>query len=84
MYMYMYVIHNRWMIPGWRMGWIIIHDRNNAFKDEVMKQYIDWGDLIQVPIMSCDLCGVSCDLCGVSCDLCGVSCDLCGGVCVCR
>ena len=65
------------MIPGWRMGWIIIHDRNNTFKDEVMKQYIDWGDLIQVPIMSCDLCGVSCDLCGVSC-------DLCGGVCVCR
>jgi tyrosine aminotransferase len=25
----------RWMIPGWRQGWIIIHDRHNAFRDEV-------------------------------------------------
>ena len=23
------------MIPGWRQGWIIIHDRQNAFRDEV-------------------------------------------------
>ncbi|XP_056908354.1 tyrosine aminotransferase isoform X2 [Takifugu flavidus] len=21
----------RWLVPGWRMGWILIHDRNNVF-----------------------------------------------------
>ncbi|XP_051580050.1 tyrosine aminotransferase-like [Myxocyprinus asiaticus] len=21
----------RWLVPGWRMGWILIHDRNNIF-----------------------------------------------------
>ncbi|XP_007906137.1 tyrosine aminotransferase [Callorhinchus milii] len=25
----------RWLIPGWRMGWILIHDRNNIFSREV-------------------------------------------------
>lgn len=23
------------MVPGWRLGWILIHDRNGTFKDEV-------------------------------------------------
>ena len=23
------------MIPGWRIGWILIHDRNGAFQQEV-------------------------------------------------
>lgn len=23
----------RFLVPGWRMGWIIIHDRNNLLKD---------------------------------------------------
>jgi tyrosine aminotransferase len=26
----------RFIVPGWRLGWIVIHDRNNAF-DEVRK-----------------------------------------------
>lgn len=21
----------RWLVPGWRMGWILIHDRNDIF-----------------------------------------------------
>lgn len=25
----------RWLVPGWRMGWILIHDRNNVFGSEV-------------------------------------------------
>ncbi|KAG9329093.1 hypothetical protein JZ751_027078 [Albula glossodonta] len=25
----------RWLVPGWRMGWIIIHDRNQAFGTEI-------------------------------------------------
>lgn len=25
----------RWVVPGWRQGWIVIHDRHDAFKDEV-------------------------------------------------
>lgn len=23
----------RFLVPGWRLGWIVIHDRNNAFKN---------------------------------------------------
>ncbi|XP_076849656.1 tyrosine aminotransferase [Brachyhypopomus gauderio] len=25
----------RWLVPGWRMGWILIHDRNNVFGPEI-------------------------------------------------
>ncbi|TMS05119.1 Tyrosine aminotransferase [Larimichthys crocea] len=25
----------RWLVPGWRMGWILIHDRNDLFGSEV-------------------------------------------------
>ena len=24
------------MVPGWRMGWVVIHDRNHAFGEEVI------------------------------------------------
>lgn len=23
----------KWLVPGWRVGWIMIHDRNSAFKE---------------------------------------------------
>lgn len=26
---------NRFLVPGWRMGWIIVHDRNGVFEKEV-------------------------------------------------
>ena len=29
-------ISKLFMVPGWRLGWIIIHDRNHAFKTEVI------------------------------------------------
>ena len=25
----------RFLVPGWRMGWIVIYDRNNVFAEEV-------------------------------------------------
>uniref|UniRef100_A0A7N6APP0 Tyrosine aminotransferase n=1 Tax=Anabas testudineus TaxID=64144 RepID=A0A7N6APP0_ANATE len=25
----------RWLVPGWRMGWILIHDRNEVFGSEI-------------------------------------------------
>ncbi|KAJ7997760.1 hypothetical protein DPEC_G00215470 [Dallia pectoralis] len=25
----------RWLVPGWRMGWILIHDRNQCFGKEI-------------------------------------------------
>lgn len=28
------------MIPGWRIGWILIHDRNGAFQQEVGITYV--------------------------------------------
>lgn len=27
----------RFLVPGWRMGWLIIHDRHNIFEKEVRK-----------------------------------------------
>ena len=27
----------RFLVPGWRMGWIVIYDRNNVFDHEVRK-----------------------------------------------
>lgn len=29
----------RWLVPGWRMGWILIHDRNDIFGTEVLFIY---------------------------------------------
>ena len=29
-------ISKRYMVPGWRLGWVSIYDRNNLFKDEVI------------------------------------------------
>eukprot|EP00795_Rhopilema_esculentum_P001117 gene1117-15457_t len=26
-------ISKRFLVPGWRVGWILVHDRNDAFKD---------------------------------------------------
>ena len=28
-------VSKQYLIPGWRLGWIIINDPVNAFKDEV-------------------------------------------------
>ena len=25
----------RFLVPGWRMGWVVVHDRNGAFGDKV-------------------------------------------------
>jgi len=30
----------RWLVPGWRMGWILIHDRKNIFGSEVRPSLI--------------------------------------------
>lgn len=30
----------RWLVPGWRMGWILIHDRNDIFGTEVLFIFI--------------------------------------------
>ena len=27
----------RWLVPGWRMGWILIHDRNDVFGSKVRR-----------------------------------------------
>lgn len=30
-------LSKRYLVPGWRLGWIVIHDRNNLFNSEVRK-----------------------------------------------
>ncbi|KAG5273903.1 hypothetical protein AALO_G00156920 [Alosa alosa] len=30
----------RWLVPGWRMGWILIHDRGNVFGTEIREGLI--------------------------------------------
>uniref|UniRef100_A0A3B4E8Z9 Tyrosine aminotransferase n=1 Tax=Pygocentrus nattereri TaxID=42514 RepID=A0A3B4E8Z9_PYGNA len=30
----------RWLVPGWRMGWILIHDRNNIFGSEIREALV--------------------------------------------
>ncbi|XP_026865498.2 tyrosine aminotransferase [Electrophorus electricus] len=30
----------RWLVPGWRMGWILIHDRNNVFGPEIREALV--------------------------------------------
>lgn len=31
---------DRYLIPGWRMGWIVVHDRNEALSSEVLVSYM--------------------------------------------
>lgn len=38
-------ISKRWLVPGWRLGWILIHDRNNAM-DEVRQGLFDMSTRI--------------------------------------
>ncbi|KAJ3091615.1 hypothetical protein HK102_014101, partial [Quaeritorhiza haematococci] len=35
----------RWLVPGWRVGWILIHDRNNVFS-EVRQGLLSLSQLI--------------------------------------
>lgn len=46
----------RWLVPGWRMGWILIHDRDDIFGTEVLFIYLFysswWGKRwLIVPIL---------------------------------
>lgn len=31
----------RWLVPGWRMGWILIHDRRDIFGKEVSIEAVE-------------------------------------------
>ncbi|XP_066570039.1 tyrosine aminotransferase isoform X2 [Amia ocellicauda] len=39
----------RWLVPGWRMGWILIHDRNNAFGPEIREGLVKLSQRILGP-----------------------------------
>ncbi|CAL8374387.1 unnamed protein product [Arctogadus glacialis] len=36
----------RWLVPGWRMGWILIHDRKEVFGSEIRKGLVKLTQLI--------------------------------------
>ena len=36
-------VTHRWVVPGWRMGWILIQDRNGIFEKEVTSNL--WNSL---------------------------------------
>ncbi|XP_036400313.1 tyrosine aminotransferase [Megalops cyprinoides] len=39
----------RWLVPGWRMGWILIHDRNQAFGSEIREGLVKLSQRILGP-----------------------------------
>ncbi|CAF1007375.1 unnamed protein product [Rotaria sp. Silwood1] len=39
----------RFICPGWRVGWIVIHDRHNLFKDTIQPGLIDLSSRILGP-----------------------------------
>ncbi|XP_029909761.1 tyrosine aminotransferase [Myripristis murdjan] len=39
----------RWLVPGWRMGWILIHDRNNVFGSEIRQALVKLSQRILGP-----------------------------------
>ncbi|XP_056621685.1 tyrosine aminotransferase [Triplophysa dalaica] len=39
----------RWLVPGWRMGWILIYDRNNIFGNEIREGLVKLSQRILGP-----------------------------------
>ncbi|KAK1163456.1 tyrosine aminotransferase [Acipenser oxyrinchus oxyrinchus] len=39
----------RWLVPGWRMGWILIHDRKNVFGNEIREGLVKLSQRILGP-----------------------------------
>ncbi|GCC20459.1 hypothetical protein chiPu_0019019 [Chiloscyllium punctatum] len=39
----------RWLVPGWRMGWILIHDRSNIFNREIRAGLVSLSQRILGP-----------------------------------
>ncbi|XP_057692145.1 tyrosine aminotransferase [Corythoichthys intestinalis] len=39
----------RWLVPGWRMGWILIHDKNNIFGSEIRQGLVKLSQRILGP-----------------------------------
>ncbi|TRY82836.1 hypothetical protein DNTS_022052 [Danionella cerebrum] len=39
----------RWLVPGWRMGWILIHDRNDIFGSEIREGLVKLSQRILGP-----------------------------------
>ncbi|XP_043937416.1 tyrosine aminotransferase [Protopterus annectens] len=39
----------RWLVPGWRLGWILIHDRNNIFGNEIREGLVRLSQRILGP-----------------------------------
>ncbi|SAL96462.1 hypothetical protein [Absidia glauca] len=39
----------KWLVPGWRVGWIVIHDRNDIFKASVREGLLNLSQVILGP-----------------------------------
>lgn len=42
-------ISKRFICPGWRVGWIVLHDRNNLFRDTIKPGLVDLSSRILGP-----------------------------------
>lgn len=39
----------KWLVPGWRVGWVLIHDRHGAFESEVREGLLNLSQVILGP-----------------------------------
>jgi tyrosine aminotransferase len=39
----------KWLVPGWRVGWIVIHDRHDIFKASVREGLLNLSQVILGP-----------------------------------
>lgn len=39
----------KWLVPGWRIGWILVHDRHDAFAAEVRTGLLNLSQVILGP-----------------------------------
>lgn len=43
----------KWLVPGWRVGWILVYDRHDVFKQDVREGLLNLSQVILGPNSVC-------------------------------